>query len=197
MDYYGNNDWRDYLAHYGVKGMKWKNHKYVNGLKDFIDYKITGHGYLRDADKHTRQSNLFKNKAGTGVYLKGPKKNDHYLKKSIDHDIAAENSYWNYGKHSLGGKLNRQVQKITKKKRIPDYLDYTNNRGRYNNLSSMLSTRRELKKRQRKEKAKNLVNKILGKKYNSSPANSQKPLQTESFIREQFVREKKIKEKKK
>lgn len=28
MDYYGNNDWRDYLAHYGVKGMKWRHHKY-------------------------------------------------------------------------------------------------------------------------------------------------------------------------
>ena len=26
-DYYGNNDWRDYLAHYGVKGMKWRKHK--------------------------------------------------------------------------------------------------------------------------------------------------------------------------
>ena len=27
-EYYGNNDWRDYLAHYGVKGMKWRHHKY-------------------------------------------------------------------------------------------------------------------------------------------------------------------------
>lgn len=27
MEYYGNNDWRDYhLAHYGVKGMKWGRH---------------------------------------------------------------------------------------------------------------------------------------------------------------------------
>lgn len=34
MTFYGNNDWRDYLAHYGVKGMKWDEHKYtgvVNG----------------------------------------------------------------------------------------------------------------------------------------------------------------------
>lgn len=26
--YYGNNDYRDYIAHYGVKGMKWKDHLY-------------------------------------------------------------------------------------------------------------------------------------------------------------------------
>ena len=26
MEYYGANDWRDYLAHYGVKGMKWDKH---------------------------------------------------------------------------------------------------------------------------------------------------------------------------
>lgn len=28
-EYYGSNDYRDYLSHYGVKGMKWKNHRYV------------------------------------------------------------------------------------------------------------------------------------------------------------------------
>lgn len=28
MDYYGNNDYRDYLAHYGVKGMEWGKHKF-------------------------------------------------------------------------------------------------------------------------------------------------------------------------
>lgn len=27
-EYYGNNDWRDYLAHYGVKGMKWHHRKH-------------------------------------------------------------------------------------------------------------------------------------------------------------------------
>lgn len=27
MEYYGNNDYRDYLAHYGKKGMKWKKRK--------------------------------------------------------------------------------------------------------------------------------------------------------------------------
>lgn len=37
MEYYGNNDWRDYLAlkHYGVKGMKW--HKHLKRLPISID----------------------------------------------------------------------------------------------------------------------------------------------------------------
>lgn len=29
MEYYGNNDYRDYLAHYGVKGMEWGKHKFL------------------------------------------------------------------------------------------------------------------------------------------------------------------------
>ena len=42
MDYYGNNDWRDYLAHYGVKGMKWRNHKYITGENGRYTYNIGG-----------------------------------------------------------------------------------------------------------------------------------------------------------
>lgn len=37
-DYYGNNDWRDYLAHYGVKGMKWRKHKYKDKIGDIYEY---------------------------------------------------------------------------------------------------------------------------------------------------------------
>lgn len=32
-EYYGNNDYRDYLIHYGVKGMKWGIHKRA---KDYV-----------------------------------------------------------------------------------------------------------------------------------------------------------------
>lgn len=36
IDYYGNNDWRDYcLAHYGIPGMKW-------GIRRFQPYSTTG-----------------------------------------------------------------------------------------------------------------------------------------------------------
>lgn len=39
MQYYGNNDWRDYhLAHYGVKGMKW--HKHLKATTEW--WKNTG-----------------------------------------------------------------------------------------------------------------------------------------------------------
>lgn len=39
-EYYGNNDWRDYLAHYGVKGMKWKKHKYITGENGHYTYQL-------------------------------------------------------------------------------------------------------------------------------------------------------------
>lgn len=39
-DYYGNNDWRDYLAHYGVKGMKWRKHKYITGEDGHYTYQL-------------------------------------------------------------------------------------------------------------------------------------------------------------
>lgn len=77
MDYYGNNDWRDYLAHYGVKGMKWRKHKYKDkigdiyeyasgklgegkmAVKNFVDYKVTGKGYLRDAKKNRLKADKY------------------------------------------------------------------------------------------------------------------------------------------
>ena len=38
IEYYGNNDYRDYLMHYGVKGMKWGKH-----LKKKIDNIVRPH----------------------------------------------------------------------------------------------------------------------------------------------------------
>lgn len=40
-EYYGNNDYRDYIAHYGVKGMKWGKHLFG----DLYDKVTGGRGY--------------------------------------------------------------------------------------------------------------------------------------------------------
>lgn len=42
VEYYGNNDYRDYLMHYGVKGMKWGKHlkKKAYEVKDYVGDKI-------------------------------------------------------------------------------------------------------------------------------------------------------------
>ena len=37
-EYYGHNDYRDYLAHYGVKGMKWGKHLYDSVVNDVYRY---------------------------------------------------------------------------------------------------------------------------------------------------------------
>lgn len=39
MEYYGNNDYRDYLAHYGKKGMKWGKKKKPGILEKLADEK--------------------------------------------------------------------------------------------------------------------------------------------------------------
>lgn len=57
MEYYGNNDWRDYLAHYGVKGMKWGEHKI--SLKDQAIQKIDE---LRERESIRGNSGFYINK---------------------------------------------------------------------------------------------------------------------------------------
>lgn len=42
MEYFGNNDYRDYLAHSGVKGMRWKKHKYTGIVNGSYVYDIAG-----------------------------------------------------------------------------------------------------------------------------------------------------------
>ena len=43
MVYYGNNDYRDYLAHYGIKGMKWGKHLF--GLDNRWNYGVNNKIY--------------------------------------------------------------------------------------------------------------------------------------------------------
>lgn len=42
MEYYGANDWRNYLAHYGVKGMKWDKHLKAKSELNTVGLKTTG-----------------------------------------------------------------------------------------------------------------------------------------------------------
>lgn len=42
MEYYGANDWRNYLAHYGVKGMKWDKHLKAKSELKTVGLKTTG-----------------------------------------------------------------------------------------------------------------------------------------------------------
>lgn len=56
---YSNNDFRyykggSYLAHYGVKGMKW--HKHLKAATDWWKYGVTGSGYRDDAQKYKEKS---------------------------------------------------------------------------------------------------------------------------------------------
>ena len=56
MEYYGNNDWWDYLAHHGVKGMKWKDHKY----RQVVDGEYI-YGYQQHSKAYNRALNRYKN----------------------------------------------------------------------------------------------------------------------------------------
>ena len=47
MEYYGHNDYRDYLAHSGVKGMRWKKHKYTGIINGTYMYDAVSGGNSR------------------------------------------------------------------------------------------------------------------------------------------------------
>ena len=200
-EYYGNNDYRDYLAHYGVKGMKWRNHKYLKKIGDFYEYNVTGQGYLKDADRYSSRSRAAQARADKASGIKSNSAwNRMYTNRLIQQRNArkARDSYNAYLTKSLSGKLSKNIPASGGWRPVKGggsntvYGGYDPNKSKYSNLSEMNTKKKELKKRQRKEKAKALVNKILGKSYTSSPASSQKPiLGGEKKIREKKIREKK------
>lgn len=80
MIIYGGNDYRDYLAHYGIKGMKWKNHQYagiVNGeyVYNNIATGMTGRSKAFDSEA---------NKIKTMILSKGKFKKDKKTKRTDD-----------------------------------------------------------------------------------------------------------------
>ena len=73
MDYYGNNDWRDYhLSHYGVKGMKKGKHlPGTDWWKDAAKDQITrDNAYALGAARRLRKS-VIENRRKTDRHLKG------------------------------------------------------------------------------------------------------------------------------
>lgn len=67
MEYYGNNDWRDYIAHHGIKGQKWG---VKNGPPYPLDSKISTGKRLKTNDQDLLLSAGFKKDNYTKYYEK-------------------------------------------------------------------------------------------------------------------------------
>lgn len=68
-EYYGNNDYRDYLMHYGVKGMVWGIHKRA---KDYVVNRIEARKQKKAReDLNKRRKEIQKNiEKGDGVIFR-------------------------------------------------------------------------------------------------------------------------------
>lgn len=90
MDYYGNNDYRDYLAHYGKKGMKWGKHvklspqeallqarRSASGMASSFNRNVLGTPYRRSASaaNNRMNQNLIRSQAAGFNLKKGLRKN--------------------------------------------------------------------------------------------------------------------------
>lgn len=127
MDYYGNNDWRDYhLSHYGVKGMKkgkhlpgttWWKEGLTNGNPQ-VNRDIQNHEkYYNQYTKIARSMHKDAKVAGT-VARYGPKRLKGKAKSIHDFSRTAEaNSVRSAKQHK------DYINKKTKKKRIRNALN--------------------------------------------------------------------------
>ena len=77
MDYYGNNDYRDYLAHYGVKGMEWGKHKF--GSNFYALAKANGAVRKKSTPKWKRSSYQKYLSKRNAILSKGTKKKESTL----------------------------------------------------------------------------------------------------------------------
>ena len=119
MEYYGNNDYRDYLEHYGVKGMKWGKHLFGEQFLSTVNAARTG---LSNASSRyssaKRKANivkgiprLLKNKAESQSHkswdyrrssIQAERKRSEYHNKAFAARSNAENEQKKYSPGSYG-----------------------------------------------------------------------------------------------
>ena len=146
-EYYGNNDWRDYLAHYGVKGMKWRKHKYVSNTNGDYMYNTGRNLVTKD-----------------GRVLGGIRKEDiinryGWRSKSVNANV---------GKHQINVYKNRKKSTGESYRGVYTSLGSTS-KARTKRLGRLTITRDEdgtnieLKGRKKKSNKKSRVSKIINK----------------------------------
>ena len=123
-EYYGVNDYRNYIQHYGVKGMKWRKRKaknrFVQGINSFVDTYITGETYKNKMEEARRRQageySRFSVKQNTTDYSR-------YHRKSRNVDKSMAKKYEEKYSKTLYGRIDKAkaavksiINKYNKKK---------------------------------------------------------------------------------
>lgn len=125
MEYYGNNDWRDYkyLKHYGVKGMKWgkRKNKYTIETQSTSNYQGV---HLNKNGKEVASIGVIDYK-GVGPWTHKTysiSKEGKFKDKYVEKNIGTKNMYLyymnEYGSKSVGLYLDSDKVKKTLKSKI-------------------------------------------------------------------------------
>lgn len=118
MEYYGNNDYRDYLEHYGVKGMKWGKHLF--GLLGG-NYRDQYRSYSSKAPTQKKFSNIVSGGASNASSYASKKKKEyesitskanHY--KNISRSLSNTSNKYS----AKASEMTNAARKASEKKRI-------------------------------------------------------------------------------